>query len=469
MHDFKSKKVAILGWGMNGLDAYEYLLEQGAEITIFDQKEQNEIDLSKVNIKEAYIESGKDYLRQGLNNFDFIFRAPGVYRYIPELIAAEKSGVVVTSAIKLFFDLCPAKIVGITGTKGKGTTSTLIYLILKNAGKNVYLAGNIGIPMLTLLPKLTPKSWVVLELSSFQLIDMTKSPHIAVILNITEDHMDWHIDRDEYVKAKTQIVRYQNKNDIAAMNYDYSDSKNFSKLTKAKTYFFSRKGKVNGSYVEDGNIKLDVGSKIYDIGKTKKLLLRGKHNWENVCAAVCASYLAGAAIKSIKEVVFSFKGLEHRLELVGEIKGVKFYNDSFSTNPQTTIAAIKSFEEPLTLILGGSDKGLDYDGMGKEISKSKNVRNIILIGDISDVIENAIKKAGYTGKVLKLGKSDMQQIVKKCVNVTPEDGVALLSPATASFDMFANYKERGSKFKEAVVNLKLRKTPKVASKINPTG
>jgi len=466
---WKYKKVAVLGWGINGLDIAEYLLKQGVNITIFDDKEVDELDFSEFDTKKVKLVLGSSYIKYGLNSFDYIFRAPGVYRYLPEIVKAEKKGVVVTSVVKLFFDLCPGTIIGVTGTKGKGTTSTLIYQILKNAGKNVYLAGNIGIPMLTLLPKLTPKSWVVLELSSFQLIDMTKSPHIAVILNITEDHMDWHIDRDEYVKAKTQIVRYQNKNDIAAMNYDYSDSKNFSKLTKAKTYFFSRKGKVNGSYVEDGNIKLDVGSKIYDIGKTKKLLLRGKHNWENVCAAVCASYLAGAAIKSIKEVVFSFKGLEHRLELVGEIKGIKFYNDSFSTNPQTTIAAIKSFEEPLTLILGGSDKGLDYDGMGKEISKSKNVRNIILIGDISDVIENAIKKAGYTGKVLKLGKSDMQQIVKKCVNVTPKDGIALLSPATASFDMFANYKERGSKFKEAVVNLKLRKTPKVASKINPTG
>ena len=350
MINFKNKKVAILGWGINGSDAANYLLEQGAKITIFDEKERKEFDFSDFDIKQSKLILGRQYLREGLSNFDFIFRAPGVYRYLPEIIEAEKKGVVVTSVVKLFFDLCPARIIGVTGTKGKGTTSTLIYQILKKDGKDVYLAGNIGAPILELLPKLNSSSLVVLELSSFQLIDMTKSPHLAVVLNITEDHMDWHKDRDEYVKSKINIVKFQNEDDYAVLNYDYETSKDFSKYTKAEIKYLSTKRKVEGCYVKDVYFILEVGSRMYEVGETKNLLLRGKHNWENVCAAACASYLADASIDSIKQSVFSFKGLEHRLELVAEVKGIKFYNDSFSTNPQTTIAVIRSFEESLTLI-----------------------------------------------------------------------------------------------------------------------
>src|SRR3989344_1503535 len=455
MINFKNKKVAILGWGINGSDAANYLLEQGAKITIFDEKERKEFDFSDFDIKQSKLILGRQYLREGLSNFDFIFRAPGVYRYLPEIIEAEKKGVVVTSVVKLFFDLCPARIIGVTGTKGKGTTSTLIYQILKKDGKDVYLAGNIGAPILELLPKLNSSSLVVLELSSFQLIDMTKSPHLAVVLNITEDHMDWHKDRDEYVKSKINIVKFQNEDDYAVLNYDYETSKDFSKYTKAEIKYLSTKRKVEGCYVKDMYFILEVGSRMYEVGETKNLLLRGKHNWENVCAAACASYLADASIDSIKQSVFSFKGLEHRLELVAEVKGIKFYNDSFSTNPQTTIAAIRSFEESLTLILGGSDKGLNYDEMGKEIAKRKNIRNIVLIGEISNFIKKSIDKAKYNGEILKLGKTDIEKVVETCFEITPKGGIILLSPATASFDMFGNYKERGKKFKEAVKRLKI--------------
>ncbi|OGM05412.1 UDP-N-acetylmuramoylalanine--D-glutamate ligase [Candidatus Woesebacteria bacterium RIFCSPHIGHO2_01_FULL_39_32] len=454
MINFKNKRVAVLGWGINGLDAFQYLLKQGANIAIFDGKGEKELDFSGFDVKEARLVLGKKYLKDGLNSFDYIFRAPGVYRYLPEIVEAENKGVTVTSVVKLFFDLCPGKIIGVTGTKGKGTTSTLIYEIVKKDGKDVYLAGNIGTPMLNLLPKLKAESWVILELSSFQLIDMTKSPHIAIVLNITKDHMDWHKNREEYVEAKTQIVRHQSDKDFSILAYDYNDSRNFSKITKAEKYYFSNTQKVKGSYVKDGKIILHVRGQMLDVGNTKDLLLRGKHNWENVCGACCSSFLAGAGIDSIKETIFSFKGLEHRLELVNKVKGVTFYNDSFSTNPQTTIAAIHSFEEPLTIILGGSDKGLNYDEMGREISKSHNIKNVVLIGDISGMIEKAIEKANYKGKILKLGKSDIKKIVKRCLEITPKGGVALLSPATASFDMFKDYKDRGNQFKEAVRLLK---------------
>jgi UDP-N-acetylmuramoylalanine--D-glutamate ligase len=450
--NFTDKNVAILGWGINGLDAADFLMKQGAKVTIFDEKEGSELDFSGFDTKRAELVLGKHYLDDGLKDFDFVIRSPGVYRYIPRIVEAEEAGVAITSVVKLFFDLSPAKIIGVTGTKGKGTTSTLIYEILKNAGKEVYLAGNIGAPMLDLLPKLTKDSWVVLELSSFQLIDMSLSPHIAVVLNITEDHMDWHKSREEYINAKKNIVLHQTEKDFAVINLDYSDSRKFKEDTSASVFWFSSKKKVRGTYVNRlGEIILNSEEGNEEkIGETKQLLLRGKHHWENVCAAVCASTLTGIFPDAIREAVFSFKGLEHRLELVKETKGIKFYNDSFSTNPQTTIAAIRSFGEPLTLILGGSDKGLNYDEMGREIVKQGNVKNVLLIGQISDIIEKSIKSAGYKGEIIRLGKTDMGGVVQEGMEITPGGGVVLLSPATASFDMFANYKERGKQFKEAV-------------------
>ncbi len=453
MNNWKSKKIAILGWGINGLDSAKYLLKNGAELTIFDRKTKKELDFSGFDIRKARLVLGRNYLKHGLGSFDCIFRTPAVYRYLPEIVEAESKGVFVTSAIKVFFDDCQARIIGVTGTKGKGTTSTLIYEILKKDGRSVYLAGNIGLPVLELLPKLKPSDWVVLELSSFQLIDLTKSPHISVVLNITEDHLDWHKDKEEYIKAKSQIVRHQAKEDFCVLAFDYKVSKSFSRLTNAKVFYFSTKKKVKGAYVKNGKIFINFSGRSMEIGDTQDLLLRGKHNWENICAAACAAYLAGVHPLTIRKVLFSFKGLEHRLELVAEVKGVSFYNDSFSTNPQTTIAALRSFEEPLTLILGGSDKGLNYDLLGKEISKAKNIANVILIGQIAKKIKRSIKRANFRGNLLELGYPKMQELIQKSFEITPKGGVVLLSPAAASFDMFKDYKDRGYQFKEAVRSL----------------
>jgi UDP-N-acetylmuramoylalanine--D-glutamate ligase len=444
-----SKKAAVLGLGLEGKDLVKYLLGQNFEVTIFDKKEEKELDLGDIDKSKIKLITGENYLKNGLTGFDVIFRSPGVYRYIPELVEAEKAGVEISSAIKTFFSNCPGKIIGVTGTKGKGTTSSLIYEILKDSGKDVYLAGNIGKPYLELLNSLTKDSYVVLELSSFQLIDLTVSPHIAVVLNITQDHLDWHKDLKEYIEAKTNIVKHQKEDDFAVINTDYEIPLSFANKTKAKVLFFSRKKEVEGSYVEEGKIILNTKDKVI-LGETKDLLLRGEHNWENITAAVCASFAAGADILSIKKVIFSFKGLEHRLELVGEYGGVNFYNDSFATGPQPTMAAIDSFKEPTTLILGGYDKGLDFSELGKQIAETKNLTNVILIGNLEDKLEKLIKRENYSGQIIRMDKSPMEEIVKKAYSVTPKGGVVLLSPAAASFDMFLNYKDRGNKFKEAV-------------------
>ena len=454
MEYLRRKNIAILGLGIEGKDLANFLLKQKARVTIYDSKEEKNIDFKGIDKKKIKFIGGKNYLSEGLTDFDKVFRSPGVYRYLPEIVEAEKKGVKISSAIKLFFDLCPAKIIGITGTKGKGTTSTLIYKILKQSGRDVYLAGNIGKPYLELLPKLTNSSWVVLELSSFQLIDLHKSPQISVVLNITIDHMDWHKSRKEYLNAKKNIVSHQNKSDFAVLNYDYSSSRDFINNTNAKIYYFSKTEKVRGCFVSNGKIIITSGQKIEEIGNTDKLLLRGKHNWENVTASICASSLASAKIQAIKKVVFSFRGLEHRLELVGRIRGISFYNDSFSTNPQTTEAAINSYDEPITIIIGGFDKGLRYEGLAKNIADKKNVKTIILIGDIAQKIKRALKTAKFEGVIKELGKKSMKTIVKESYKNTPYGGVVLLSPATSSFDMFENYKERGNEFKKAVVSLR---------------
>jgi UDP-N-acetylmuramoylalanine--D-glutamate ligase len=443
------RKAAVLGLGLEGRDLVKYLLGHDFDVTIFDKKKENELDLGDIDKNKVKLITGEDYLKNGLTGFDVIFRSPGVYRFIPELIEAEKKGIEISSAIKVFFNECPGKIIGVTGTKGKGTTSSLIYEVLKESGKDVYLAGNIGKPYLELISLLNKNSYVVLELSSFQLIDLAKSPHIAVVLNITQDHLDWHKDLEEYIEAKTNIVKHQKKEDYAIINTDYDISNSFAQKAKSEVLFFSRNKEVKGSYVDKGKIILNAKDKII-LGNSEDLLLRGEHNWENITAAVCASFVAGANMPAIKKVIFSFKGLEHRLELVGEFGGVNFYNDSFATGPQPTMAAISSFKEPLTLILGGYDKGLDFSELGKHISQTKNLSNVVLIGNLEEKLGGIIKKENFQGQIINMGKSTMEEIVKKAYSVTPKGGVVLLSSAAASFDMFLNYKDRGNKFKEAV-------------------
>ncbi|MEK7111985.1 MAG: UDP-N-acetylmuramoyl-L-alanine--D-glutamate ligase [Patescibacteria group bacterium] len=445
-------KVAILGFGLEGKDTLDYFLAKGASVSIFDKKKESDLDLENIK-SEVELFVGEKYDLKLLKNFDLVVRSPGVYRYLPGIIAAEKSGAKITSAIKIFFKECPGTIIGVTGTKGKGTTASLISEILKEGKKDVYLAGNIGIPYLSLLPKIKKRSTVVLELSSFQLIDMDVSPQIAVVLNITSDHLDWHKDLKEYVDSKKNIVKFQKKSDYAVINADYEIPKSFAKETKAKVIFFSKAIPTNGCFVGGDEIILVRKDEMVSLGKKHWPLLRGEHNLENITAAISVASLLGIDEEIIKKVVFSFKGLEHRLELVDSVGGVSFYNDSFATGPQPTAAAVNSFEEPLALILGGYDKKLDYKELGEIISKKKNVVLVVLIGQVAEKIKIALKNAGFKGKISELGKSSMEKIVYEAFSNTPKGGVVLLSPAAASFDMFTSYKERGKKFKEAVIAL----------------
>lgn len=411
MINFKDKKVAFLGYGLDNKDIDPWLKEQGAQITILDEKEDT----------NAF---------SNLSSFDILVRTPGVYRKRKEILDAEKNGVIVTSKTRIFFDVCPTKnIIGVTGTKGKGTTCSLIYEILKSAGKDVYLGGNIGKGIFDFLPNLKENSWVVLELSSFQLIDLHKSSHIAVVLMVTSDHLDWHKDSDEYVDAKSNLVKYQTENDFLVFNSDYENTVKISKLSIAN--------------------KTEVTRESWQ----RNLRLRGEHNKENMAAAASVAKILNIEDEIVLNVAENFKGLEHRLEEVAIINGVTYFDDSISTVPETAIAAIQAFTEPIILILGGSDKGSDYTKLAEVISKTKNIKAVLLIGAMAEKIRESLNK--FDVKIpVQDGGNDMQEIFQNILKHTEPGDVVLLSPACASFGMFKDYKERGDLFKKQIFSLK---------------
>lgn len=450
LEKYKDKKILIAGFEVEGEATFEFLKKNGIVCDIADVLDEEEFYKRHPEIRAEKIKVilGDNYL-DCVSDYEVIFRTPGLSAFNPKLVEAKEKGIEITSQVELFMELCPCRTIGITGTKGKGTTASLIYEILKASGKDVHLGGNIGVPAISFLEKLNKNSIAVLELSSFQLMDLDKSPNIAVVLNITQDHLDYHKDREEYVEAKKHIVRYQTEEDAAVINIDYEDSKLFGEETKARIYDISTRDAVrNGCYVDkDDEIILHIDDTEEKIASYSELQLRGKHNLENVCPAVMTSYLAGADKDSIKKAVGEFKGLEHRLELVGEINGVKYYNDSFATTPETTIAAINSFDEPIILIAGGSEKGSDYTEMGKAIAKK--VKVVFLIGDTAKEIKEKIIEVNPDANIRE-GFTDMDDLVKRVSDSSEVGNVVVLSPGCASFGLFENYKQRGDLFKKAV-------------------
>lgn len=464
--DFTDKKVAILGLGIEGIASALFLNTKGAEVTILDQRGEQEIDpklLKRAQDMNAQLHFGKDAF-QNLEQYSTVVRSPGIKLLPKEIENLESNRVLVTSQIKLFFDFCTAPIIGVTGTKGKGTTSSLIYQMLKEQGVDAYLGGNIGVPPFEFLEKLNKDSWVVLELSSFQLQDLHISPHIAVMLMITQEHLapdkglgpyeNYHTDVYEYIEAKRNIVRFQKKEDFTILNRDYPATNESDVYTEGKIFQVSRERGVidEGCFVRDGSVWIKRGGLEEELIKTEDILLPGAHNLENVCAAVMAAVLANVQKKHIVSVLKTFKGLEHRLELVRELNGVKYYDDSFSTTPETAIAAIQAFKTPEILILGGAHKGSDFKELGCVIRDAKNIKAIIGIGVEWKRIKEKIMNHESGIMLIERAKT-MEQIVAAASKIGQPGDVVLLSPACSSFDMFKNYKERGDQFKEEVLKL----------------
>lgn len=451
----KNKKVAVYGLGVEGV-ATVNLLAKCNRVTVFDDRKRSEIDnnflqlVKTKNVKYSFADS-----TAGSQDFDFVIRSSGIRPGHLKIANLQKRGAIVTTATKIFFDECPAKIIGVTGTKGKGTTSTLIYEFLKNSDKSVFLAGNIGTPMLEILPEVKKESLVVLELSSFQLTGLHKSPHIAVVLMTTSEHLDWHADNDDYLNAKKQIVSFQKEDDFSVINEDFPNSLSFAKATHAKKYFISTQTQTNGVYLKNELIISNVRG-YEQIGSTKNVLLPGRHNLQNICASVCVAKILNLENNIIKKVITTFKGLSHRLELVGFVDGVKFYNDSFSTTPETTIAAINAFTQPKILILGGSSKNSDFSELAKKISYDQTIKKVILIGKEADKIKKAILKLKLNTPIIDQKPKTMSEIFDLALQESRSGDIILLSPACASFDMFTNYKDRGDQFREGVKKLAKR-------------
>lgn len=465
--ELKNKLIAVLGFGQEGEATTAYLIKHGIKPVLFDQKpwdqwpkdRQDKIKAWGVNFifgPDAFLE---------LKGFDVIFRSPGIsLAKIPKF----NSDIQITSQTKFFFENCPAKIIGVTGTKGKGTTATLIFEMLfsslrvhpkqslglkglprpsdalgaRNDKDSVYLTGNIGkVQPLEILDNLTANDWVVYELSSFQLQDLDKSPHIGVVLMTTSEHLDYHKDESEYVEAKSAIIKYQGTDDIAIINADYQNSGKIGRLGQGKKLFFSRQRTQGDCYVENNILVLKNSDFQFNLSE---LGLVGSHNYENACAAVLAAKSAGCADEAIKKILREFKGLKHRLEFVAEKNGIKFYNDSFSTTPETAIAAIKAFFEPEVLILGGSSKKSDFSQLIKQISITKNLKTIILIGQEATKLKELLSNQ-YTGQVLE-GAKNLNEVFDQIKNIAESGDVVLFSPACASFDWFKNYIDRGEQF-----------------------
>ena len=457
----QGKNIAIIGLGVSNTPLLEYLYNLKANVTIFDKRTRENIDSSLLERVEHYkmqTSLREDYLK-GLVGFDIIFRSPSCMPTLPEIQKEIERGAVLTTEIEMVLELCPGKIIGVTGSDGKTTTTSLIYQIIKEKGYNCYLGGNIGTPIFTELKNMTPENVVVLELSSFQLMNMKISPNVAVITNVTPNHLDIHSSYDEYVDAKTNIFKSQKLEDTLVLNYDNDITKSFAKVgvdalgNPSKIIYFSSKTKLeNGYIVDDGIIKLSENGVRRHLIDTKELLLKGEHNFENICAALAATkdlVDIDTQIKAVKE----FKGVEHRIEYIRQIDGVTWYNDSVASSPTRTIVALNSFKEKVILIAGGYDKHLEYEPLAKPIVD--NVSTLILLGQTAEKIEKATKRElNKQNKDLPIYRcSSLEECIEVAKKVAKEGDTVILSPASASFDMFKNAVERGLIFKNIVNSL----------------
>ena len=451
----KGKKVGILGLGVSNLPLIDYLYEYGANISLFDEKEYDKLDeniqkkINKYNLKSFL---GPNSMKE-VKGFDIIFRSPSILPTRNELVEESNKGCLVTTEIEMLMKLIPSKIIGITGSDGKTTTTTLIAECLKASGYNVYVGGNIGTPLFTRAIEMTKNDIVALELSSFQLMGMTVSPNISVVTNITPNHLNIHKDMEEYILAKRRIIDNQTKEDICVLNYNNEIVKDFSNYAKGEVRYFSKFDNIDNGFCMKDNAIYEVKNGNYTkVIDYKDVMLRGHHNYENICTCLTAIIDLIDIDKAI-EVFKTFKGVEHRLEFIREINGVKWYNDSVSSSPTRTIAGLNSYEESIVLIAGGYDKHIDYDVIGEPIVNK--VSTLILMGDTKEKIYNATVKAEekLNKKINKFIVSSLEEAVEVALSNAKNGEVVLFSPASASFDMFKNFADRGEKFKKILREL----------------
>lgn len=450
-------KIGLVGWGIETKSAYKYFGPKHEYLIVSEQPEESfppQSDIVKVQFLENKRAPGVtgnvedlSYL-ESLENCDKIIYSVTAYKNLRKHFGDDKSfWSKATTTQHLFFENVKTKnLIGVTGTKGKGTTSSLIHQMLAAASKKAFLAGNIGVSMLDLVSGVGPEDWVVLEMSSFQLSNFPYSPKIAVCLMIVPEHLDWHANMSEYVEAKSNLFAHQSDADIAIYfpQNEYSVEAASHSRGKKLPYYQTPGARVR----PDGMIV--IGEPEIEIVHKSEVKLLGEHNLQNICAAATAFWQVEPDADAVKKVITTFTGLEHRLEFVREIDGVSYYDDSFGTTPETAVVAMQAFSQPKIMILGGSDKGIPFDGLADAVTKT-GVRHAIVIGDTAPSIVSLLKERGFTEITEDL--TTMPQIVSAARQKASSGDVVLLSAGCASFGLFKDYKDRGNQFKEAVKSL----------------
>lgn len=441
----KNKKITVLGIGVSNLPLIEFLAKNGACVTACDKREKDKIgeELERLSCYDIEYCLGDGYL----DNIggEIIFKTPGMRYDLPQLNEARANGSIVTSEMEVFFDLCDAKIIAVTGSDGKTTTTTLISEMLKRQGYTVWLGGNIGNPLLGEIENIKSSDIAVLELSSFQLHTMKSSPNIAVITNLSPNHLDMHKDMDEYVCAKKNIFLHQKTGDRLVLNYDNEITRSFAQEAVNTPVFFSRKEeRADGVYLHNGIVYY----KNEPVLRADEIKIPGMHNVENYMAAIAALW-GMVTPENIRRVAREFGGVEHRIEFVCEKDGVKYYNDSIASSPTRTAAGLRSFDKKVILIAGGYDKHIPFDDFGADIKE--HVKKLFLIGVTAPKIRDAANNAGMYDIVMCSG---MEQAVRLASESAQSGDIVILSPACASFDMFKNFAVRGEMFKKLVSELK---------------
>ena len=452
LDSLRDKTVAVIGIGVSNQPLIQLLLSRGIRVTACDKKNREALGIvaEQLEANGCSLRLGEGYL-DGLTE-DVIFRTPGMRPDLPQFTAAVKRGSILTSEMEVFFEVCPCPKIAVTGSDGKTTTTTIIAELLKRAGKTVHLGGNIGHPLLAETGKMKPEDIAVLELSSFQLMTMTHSPHIAVVTNLAPNHLDVHKDFREYIDAKENIFTHQSAEDIAVFNADNPYTLEEASRAVGRARLFSRQKELeDGVFLRGGAIIAKRDGAERQVMTAADIKLPGVHNIENYMAAIAAvDGLVPDGI--IRDFAREFGGVEHRIELIRTRNGVRWYNDSIASSPSRTIAGLNSFKEKVILIAGGKDKGISYESLGPVIND--HVKLLILCGATAGVIRQSTEQAPNYGGLEIADVTDYHEAVALADSRAEEGDVVILSPASTSFDRFANFMERGRVFKDIVNALK---------------
>lgn len=451
---FKGKRVTVVGLAREGSALARFLSGHGALVTVSDSKSMLDLQgpLRSLQGLDLKLSLGTNRIEDTVEA-DLVYVSPGVPPNLPSLQAARRAGVPISSATRLFFQLCPGRIAAVSGSCGKSTTTTLLGRMLEAGGMRTFVGGNLGIPLLERLPEMDAQTWAVLELSSFQMELMEESPSVAILTNLRPDHLDRHASLEEYAEAKSRLIRYQSPSDFAVLNYDDPGIRDMAGLTRSRVLFFSLESELpEGAFLRGDDLIVSLNGRQTSVCSASEVRLVGRHNLYNVLSASLAAMLCGTTPRAAGDAARSFPGLRHRLELVRQVKGVSYYNDSIATTPDRAVAAINSFQRPVILISGGRDKHLPLEPLAQAIAA--RCKAVALYGEGGELLQKLLVEAGSGGAGPAVSRAHaFQDAVEKAISFATAGDVVLMAPGFTSFDQFSSYEERGESFRQLVERL----------------